>query len=64
MKTYPQLWSNILLFFTPDEQNLAAKILLPHLPYNLNELELRAQQFSHKEKKRKATELAFIENNC
>ena len=64
MKTYPQLWSNILLFFTLNEQNLAAKMLAPQLPYNLDELDTRAQRFLKKEKKRKAAELAFIENNC
>ena len=64
MKTYPQLWSNILLFFTPDEQDLAAQMLAPRLPYNLNELNIRAQQFIRKETKRKAAELAFIESNC
>ncbi len=64
LKTYPQLWSNILLFFTPEEQNLAAKMLLPHLPCNLKELNTRAQQFIRKETKRKAAEVAFIENNC
>ncbi len=62
IKTYPQLWSNILLFFTLEEQNQAAKMLTPHLPYNLDELNKRAQQFIYKEKKRKAAELAFIEN--
>ena len=60
MKTYPQLWSNILLFCTPTEQNLAAEILGPHLPYSLNELSTRAQQFTRKEKKRKVAELAFM----
>ncbi len=64
MKTYPQLWSNILLFFTLNEQNLAAKMLAPQLPYNLDELNTRAQQFLKKENKRKAAELAFTENNC
>ncbi|MEA1921340.1 MAG: lipopolysaccharide kinase InaA family protein [Pseudomonadota bacterium] len=59
MKSYPQYWSNILLFCTPAEQKLAAETLLPHLPYDLNELSKRAQQFIHKEKKRKAAELAF-----
>ena len=63
LKTYPQLWSNILLFFTHEEQNLAAKRLLPYLPCNLNELNMRARQFLRKETKRKIDELAFIENN-
>ena len=62
MKTYPQLWSNILLFCTPAEQGLAAERLVPHLPYDLNELTKRAQQFLRKEKKRKAAELAFMTN--
>ncbi len=64
MKTYPQLWSNILLFFTPGEQELASERLLPHLPYSLNELNVRSQQFIHKETKRQTNELAFVKNNC
>jgi len=64
IKSYPQFWSNILLFFTPDEQNLAAKMLVPHLPYDLKELDTRAQPFIRKETKRKIAELAFIKNNC
>ncbi len=59
MKSYPQYWSNILLFCTPVEQKLAAETVLPHLPYDLKELTKRAQQFIHKEKKRRAAELAF-----
>ena len=63
MKTYPQLWSNILLFCTPSEQNQAAEILGPYLPYSLNELSTKAQRFMHKETKRKTIELAFTARN-
>ena len=63
LKTYPQLWSNIRLFFTAKEQQQAAEILGPLLPYNLKELNLRAQQFLHKEAKRKTTELTFADEN-
>ncbi len=60
-KTYPQFWSNILLFCTPEEQQLAAEMLESVLPYSIRELQLKAQQFITKEKKRQAAELAFSE---
>lgn len=63
VKTYPQFWSNILLFCTPDEQQLAAEMLKDVLPYNIEELHIKAQQFIAKEKKRRAIELAFNEKN-
>ena len=63
MKTYPQLWSNILLFFTPAEQQQATEILGPHLPCSLDKLNTKAQQFIQKETKRKKIELAFMARN-
>jgi len=59
LKTYPQLWSDILLYFTPDEQAWAAARLKAELPYNLKELRHRAEKFLPREKKRKAAELAY-----
>ncbi|MBN2705558.1 MAG: hypothetical protein JXR89_03860 [Deltaproteobacteria bacterium] len=59
LKTYPQLWSDILLYFTPDEQAWAAARLAAELPYNLKELRRRAEKFLPREKKRKAAELAY-----
>ncbi|MCD6292084.1 MAG: hypothetical protein J7M09_01340 [Deltaproteobacteria bacterium] len=64
VKSYPQYWSNVLLFCSPAEQTLAAKRLIPHLPYSTAELTKRAQQFIPKEKKRKAAELAFLAKNA
>ena len=61
-KSYPQFWSNILLFCTPEEQQLAAEMLANLLPYSLKELNNKAQQFITKEKKRQASELEFIKN--
>lgn len=61
MKSYPQYWSNILLFCTPEEQDVAAQILAPHLPYTLNKLTDKAQQFIPKERLRKSAELAFLD---
>ncbi len=61
-KSYPQFWSNILLFCTPEEQQLAAETLASVLPYSINELNSKAQQFIIKEKKRQASELEFIKN--
>jgi len=61
-KSYPQFWSNIMLFCTPEEQQLATEMLESVLPYSIEELHLKAQQFIAKEKKRQATELAFIKN--
>ncbi len=58
-KSYPQLWSNILLFFSPEEQELAAQKLLPLLPYRRNELDILAQKFIPKEKKRKLSEITL-----
>ena len=56
-KSYPQLWSNILLFCTPEEQKLAAKIIEPSLPFTMEKLNHRAQQFIGKERKRQMAEL-------
>jgi len=61
-KTYPQFWSNILLFCTPEEQQLAAEMLENVLPYSIKELQFKAQQFITKEKKRQVAELTFIKN--
>ncbi len=61
-KTYPQFWSNILLFCTREEQQLAAGMLEPVLPYSINQLHRKARQFFLEEKKRQAAELAF--NKC
>ncbi|HIE07335.1 MAG TPA: hypothetical protein EYP64_04765 [Desulfarculaceae bacterium] len=58
-KSYPQLWSNILLFFSPEEQEFAAQKLLPLFPYHRNELDILAQQFVPKEKKRKLSEITL-----
>ncbi len=58
-KSYPQLWSNILLFCAREEQQLAARMLEPVLPYSINKLHQKAQQFILKEKRRQAAELAF-----
>ena len=58
-KTYPQFWSNILLFCTPEEQQLAAEMLATVLPCSIMKLHAQAQQFIVKEKKRQAVELAL-----
>jgi hypothetical protein len=58
-KTYPQFWSNILLFCTPEEQQLAAEMLATVLPCSIKELHTQAQQFIVKEKKRQTAELAL-----
>jgi len=59
-KTYPQFWSNILLFCTLEEQQLAAEMLENVLPYSIKELNIKAQQFMAKETKRQTNELIFI----
>lgn len=58
-KSYPQFWSNVLLFFSPEEQELAAQKLLPLLPYSRSKLDILAQKFMPKEKKRKLSEIAL-----
>jgi len=62
-KSYPQLWSNILLFCTPEEQKLAAKIIEPSLPFTMEKLNRRAQQFINKERKRQMAELDLSRGN-
>jgi hypothetical protein len=62
-KSYPQLWSNILLFCTPEEQKLAAKIIEPALPFTMEKLNRRAQQFINKERKRQMAELDLSRGN-
>ncbi len=59
-KSYPQLWSNILLFFSPEEQELAAQKLLPLFPYSRSKLDILAQKFIPKEKKRKLSEITLV----
>lgn len=58
-KSYPQLWSNILLFFSPEEQEFAAQKLLPLFPYSRSKLDILAQKFIPKEKKRKLSEIVL-----
>ena len=60
-KSYPQFWSNILLFCTPEEQRLAAGKLASVLPYSIDTLHHETQPFLAKERKRQKTELAFAQ---
>ncbi|NPA24717.1 MAG: hypothetical protein GXO34_02695, partial [Deltaproteobacteria bacterium] len=58
-KSWPQLWADIELFFTPAERALAAERLGPILGKAFPELRQRARTFIPKEKRRKEFELEY-----
>lgn len=58
-KSYPQFWSNMLLFCTADELQLARTRLSIVLSEPVEFLEQRARAFISREKKRQQDELIF-----
>ena len=60
LKSYPQFWSNVLLFFTQEEQRQIEERLALRWPKKFHRVAERAQVYMAKERKRKLSESVHL----